>query len=67
VTAVLAVIGRAVIGAILLLTVLAACLLTQYGPQGFWTLAWIGLVFAAVTCAVLAWSALPRRKGDGDA
>jgi hypothetical protein len=57
--------GRAAVAAVLLLTVLAACLLTAFGPHGAWTLAWIGVVCVVVSCAVLAWFAL-QPKGDGD-
>ena len=63
-TAVLAAIGRAAIAAVLLLIVLASALLTAFGPQGAWTLAWVLLVAVVVSCAVLAWFALP--KGDGN-
>jgi hypothetical protein len=63
VTAVLAAIARAVLAAVLVAAVLAACLWTAYGPQGFWTLAWTGVVLVVVSCAVLAWSALPQRGG----
>jgi hypothetical protein len=65
VTAVLAVLGRAALAATLLAVVLAACLWTAFGPQGAWTLAWLLLVAAVVSCAVLAWYAL-QPKGDGD-
>jgi hypothetical protein len=61
---VLAAIGRAVLGAVLVLTVLASCLWVRFGPQGAWTLARIVLVFAVVSCTVPAWIAL-QPKGDG--
>jgi hypothetical protein len=64
VTAVLA----AIIRAGLLAVVLASLLLTAYGPRGpygTWTLAWTGVVFVVVSCAVPAWIAL-QPKGDGD-
>jgi len=64
-TAVLAAIGRAVLLAALLLVVLASLLWTAFGPHGAWTLAWIGVVFVVVSCAVPAWIAL-QPKGDGD-
>jgi hypothetical protein len=57
--------GRAVLAAVLLLIVLAACLWARFGPQGAWTLAWLLLVFVVVSCAVLAWFAL-QPEGDGD-
>ena len=63
-TAVLAAIARAVLGAVLVLACVAAALWTAYGPQGAWTLAWLLVVFAVVACATLAWFA-PRPKGGG--
>ena len=63
-TAVLA----AIIRAGLLAVVVASLLWTRYGPHGpygAWTLAWIGVVFVVVSCAVPAWIAL-QPKGDGD-
>ena len=64
-TAVLAAIGRGILLAALLAVVLASLLWTAFGPQGAWTLAWIGVVFVVVSCAVPAWIAL-QPKGDGD-
>jgi hypothetical protein len=64
-TAVLAVLGRAVLAAALLAAGLAACLLTAFGPHGAWTLAWIGVVCVVVSCAVLAWYALPPENERG--
>jgi hypothetical protein len=61
VTAVLA----AIIRAGLLAVVAASLLLPEYGPQGEWALAWTGVVFVMVSCAVPAWIAL-QPKGDGD-
>jgi len=66
VTAVLAAAVRVTLLAALLLVCLAALLWTAFGPQGAWTLAWIGVVFVVVSCAVPAWIAL-QPKGDGDA
>ena len=61
-TAVLA----AVIRAGLLVVVAASLLWTAFGPHGAWTLAWIGVVFAVVSCAVPAWIALqPKGESDG--
>jgi hypothetical protein len=68
VTAVLAAIRHAVLHALLLAVVVASLLWTAYGPHGpygAWTLAWTGVVFVVVSCAVPAWIAL-QPKGDGD-
>ena len=64
-TAVLAALGRYVLNALLLAVVVASLLCTAFAPQGAWTLAWIGVVFVVVSCAVPAWIAL-QPKGDGD-
>ena len=64
-TAVLAALGRYVLVALLLAVVVASLLWTAFGPQGAWTLAWTGVVFVVVSCAVPAWIAL-QPKGDGD-
>jgi len=64
-TAVLAAAVRYVLVALLLAVVVASLLWTAFGPQGAWTLAWIGVVFVVVSCAVPAWIAL-QPKGDGD-
>jgi len=64
-TAVLAFLGRFIFGAFLVLVCLAAMIWARFGPQGAWTLAWIGVVFVVVSCAVPAWIAL-QPKGDGD-
>jgi len=65
-TAVLATVGRYTLVTVLLAVVVASLLWTAFGPQGAWTLAWIGVVFVVVSCAVPAWIAL-QPKGDGDA
>jgi len=65
VTAVLAALGRYTLVTLLLAVVVASLLWTAFGPQGAWTLAWIGVVFVVVSCAVPAWIAL-QPKGDGD-
>ena len=57
--------GRVILGAVLVLIVLATCLWVRFGPQGAWTLAWLPLVAVVITCAVLIWFAL-QPKGDGD-
>ena len=64
-TAVLAAAVRYVLVALLLAVVVASLLWTAFGPQGAWTLAWIGVVFVVVSCAVPAWIAL-QPEGDGD-
>ena len=63
--AVLAAAVRYVLVTLLLAVVAASLLWTAYGPHGAWTLAWIGVVFVVVSCAVPAWIAL-QPKGDGD-
>jgi len=66
-TTVLAAIGRVTLLAALLLVVVASLLLTAFGPQGAWTLAWIGVVFVVVSCAVPAWIALqPKNERGGN-
>lgn len=65
-TAVLAFLGRAFLAAALLAVAAASLLWTAFGPHGAWTLAWIGVVFVVVSCAVPAWIALqPKGNGDG--
>jgi hypothetical protein len=64
VTAVLAAVARAVIGAVLLLVVVAAVLWAQYGPQGWPLVAWLVAVCAVVAAAGLCASAL-QPEGDG--
>ena len=62
----IAVILAAVCRAGLLAVVAASLLWTAYGPRGpygEWTLAWTGVVFVVVSCAVPAWIAL-QPKGD---
>jgi len=63
VTAVLAAAVRRLLLAALLAVTLASLLLPEYGPQGAWPLAWTGVVFVVVSCAVPAWIAL-QAKGD---
>jgi hypothetical protein len=63
VTAVLAAIARAVIGAVLLLAVVAAMLWAQYGPQGWPAVAWLLAVCAVVVAAGLCASALQPKGG----
>jgi hypothetical protein len=64
VTAVLAAVARAVIGAVLLLAFVAAVLWAQYGPQGWPLVAWLLAVCAVVVAAGLCASAL-QPEGDG--
>jgi hypothetical protein len=65
VTAVLAAVARAVLGAVLLLAVVAAVLWAWAGPQGWPMVAWLLAVCAVVVAAGLCASAL-RPEGDGD-
>ena len=64
-TAVLAALGRYTLVALLLAVVAASLLWTAFGPQGAWTLAWIGVVFVVVSCAVPAWIALQPKNERG--
>ena len=64
-TAVLAAVARAVLGAVLLLAVVAAMLWAWAGPQGWPLVAWLLAVCAVVVAAGLCASAL-QPKGDGD-
>jgi hypothetical protein len=63
VTAVLAAVARAVLGAVLLLAVVAAMLWQWAGPQGWPLVAWLVAVCAVVVAAGLCASAL-QPKGD---
>jgi hypothetical protein len=53
--------ARAVLAAVLVLAAVASLLWVAYGPQGLWTVAWLAVVFAVVTGAVLGLSALERK------
>ena len=64
-TAVLAVLGRAVLGVVLLLVLLAAVLYGWAGPQGWPLVPWLLVVCAVVVAAGLCASALPKGDGDG--
>jgi hypothetical protein len=55
----------AVLGAVLLLAVVASMLWAQYGPQGWPLVAWLLAVCAVVVGAGLGMSA-PQPEGDGD-
>ena len=67
-TAVLAAAARAVLygtlGAVLVLAAVAAMIWPAYGPQGFWTVAWLGVTAVVVAgCGVaLEWLGKRRRK-----
>ena len=61
-TAVLAAIGRAVIAAVLVLAVLAAALLTAFGPRGAWKLAWLPLMTVVIWGTVEVWERLGKRR-----
>ena len=66
-TAVLAALGRYTLVTLLLAVVVASLLWTAFGPHGAWTLAWIGVVFVVVSCAVPAWIALqPKNERGGN-
>ena len=64
-TAVLAGIARAVLGAVLVVAAATSVLWVAYGPQGFWTLAWLGVMVVTVTCAVLGMAALAPKGDEG--
>jgi hypothetical protein len=67
VTAVLAAVARAVLGAVLLLAVVAAMLWAWAGPQGWPLVAWLVAVCAVVVAAGLCASALqPENERGGD-
>ena len=65
-TAVLAALGRYTLVTLLLAVVVASLLWTAFGPHGAWTLAWIGVVFVVVSCAVPAWIALQPKNKRGE-
>jgi hypothetical protein len=71
-TAVLAAAARAILyglaGAALVLVGVAAMLWPKFGPQGPWTVAWLGVVFVTVSgCGVaLEWLGKRRRKEARD-
>jgi hypothetical protein len=64
VTTVLAAIGRAVLGAVLLLVFAASMLWAWAGPQGWPMVAWLVAVCVIVVAAGLCASAL-QPEGDG--
>jgi peptidoglycan/LPS O-acetylase OafA/YrhL len=60
-------IACAVLGAVLLLAVVAAMLLAQFGPQGWPLVAWLLAVCAVVVAAGLCASALqPENERGGN-
>jgi hypothetical protein len=64
VTAVLAAAARAVLGAVLVLAVLAGSLYAAYGPQGPWVMAWLTAMLAVILAAGLGLHALqPKNEG----
>ncbi len=65
-TAVPAAAARVVLGAVLVLAAAASVLWAAYGPQGFWTLAWLAAMSVTVMAAVLGMAALAPRKGGED-
>jgi hypothetical protein len=66
VTAVLAAVARAVLGAVLLLAVVASMLWARFGPQGWPLVAWLVAVCAAVVGAGLCASALHPETEETD-
>jgi len=68
VTAVLAA-ARAVLygilGAVLVLAAAAAMLWPAYGPQGPWTVAWLGVAGVVVAGCGVAWEWLGKRRRGG--
>ncbi len=65
-TAVLAAAARAVLGAVLLLAVVAAMLWAWAGPQGWPLVAWLLAVCVVVVAAGLCASALPPQREEND-
>ena len=62
-TAVLAAIGRAILGAVLVLAMLAAALWTAVRPEGLWTVLWLAAMGVTITVAGTALLALWPEKG----
>jgi len=56
----------AVLGTALVLAAVAAMLWPAYGPQGLWTVAWLGVTAVTVAgCGVaLEWPGKRRREGN---
>jgi len=69
VTAALAAVARAVLyavlGTVLVLVAAAAMLFPAYGPQGFWTVAWLGVTAVVVSGCGVAWEWLGKRRRGG--
>jgi len=69
VTAVLAAAARAVayavLGAALVLASVTAMLWPAYGPQGPWTVAWLGVTAVVVAGCGVAWEWLGKRRRGG--
>jgi len=69
VTAVLAAAARAVayavLGTVLVLVSVVAMLFPAYGPQGLWTVAWLGVVFVTVAGSGVALEWLGKRRRGG--
>ena len=64
-TAVLAFLGRAFLGGVLVLAVLTSALLTAFGPQGAWKLAWLPLMAVVIWGSIEAWERLGKRLQRG--
>jgi len=57
----------AVLGAALVLAAAAAMLFPAYGPQGPWTVAWLGVTAVVVAGCGVAWERLGKRRRKGAA
>ena len=51
------------LGVAVVLIAVASMIWAVYGPQGFWTVAWLLVMFVTVVAAALAWVTLQPRKG----
>lgn len=71
VTAVLAAAARAAVygllGTVLVLVAVVAMLWPAYGPQGFWTMAWLGIAGVVVAGCGVAWEWLGKRRRKEEA
>ena len=57
----------AVLGTALVLISVAAMLFPAYGPQGLWTVAWLGVTAVVVAGCGVAWERLGKRRRKGAA
>ena len=58
--------GRAVVETALVVAAAAAVYQVVSRPQGFWTVAWLAVMFVTLTGVVWGWSALQPKRGDRD-